>query len=305
MSRMPMPFLPAMLILASVPAAAGAVTMDQLWPSEDGRSWTYEQHFESYLEVPGSQDNLVRLFFDGLAVAPTSIQAQYLHHEVLSGPLNSVQLPGGIDDSFLGQLWIARPDLRTMIDQAIAGAPCPGFAPPSPHSVLLNGEFAYLKTASEIAAWRCNLADTRSWKWLESDLSIGHEFTLQLIPDLATDVFLHGTIGAIEASSVPAGTFPNCVRVDYVVDFGLTTCTDIDGNPTGTARGETRGYIRYSPGEGPVESFEEFVPVVEVTGTCGPPENVGAVATRTTMQLGSPSVATRAATWGALKSIYR
>ena len=39
--------LAAAFSLAS-PALAQSPTMDALWPNEDGRSWRYDQHYESY-----------------------------------------------------------------------------------------------------------------------------------------------------------------------------------------------------------------------------------------------------------------
>jgi hypothetical protein len=159
-------------------------------------------------------------------------------------------------------------------------------------------------TASEVAAWRCNLADTQSWLWLVSDLTIGHQFSLQLVPDLASDVFLHGTIAAIEPATVPAGTYANCVRVDYVIDYGTSACTDDAGNVLGTSRAETRGYVHYAPNVGPVDSFEQFFPYQEVTGTCGA-GHVGQPSSLVTLRLNTPPVPARSTTWGKLKVAYR
>lgn len=101
-----------------------------------------------------------------------------------------------------------------------------------------------------------------------------------------------------------AGTYPDCVRVDYVIDFGMSTCTDASGNFTGTSRAETRGYVHYAPNVGPVDSFEQFFPYVEVTGTCGAGQ-VGQPGFVVTMQLHSPSVPVRPTTWGRIKAAYR
>ncbi|MEO5616891.1 MAG: hypothetical protein ABIS67_03895, partial [Candidatus Eisenbacteria bacterium] len=147
------------------------------------------------------------------------------------------------------------------------------------------------------------LANTRSWQWLISNLTVGSTFVLQLVPDLSSNVFLHGTVAAVESATVPAGTFPGCVRVDYLIDYGASNCTDSNGNVTGTSRGETRGYVHYAPDVGPVQSFEEYIPVAELTGSCGSP--VGAVAARTTMRLASPAVPALPTSWGRVKAIYR
>ena len=137
-----------------------------------------------------------------------------------------------------------------------------------------------------------------------ADLTPGNEFTLQLVPDLADDVFLHGTVAGVEAATVPAGTFSNSVRVDYVIDYGLAACTDEFGNPIGTSRAETRGYLHYAPDVGPVKSYEEFIPVVERTGNCGTGP-VGERASLASMALESSITPARRSTWGQIKTAYR
>jgi hypothetical protein len=304
----------ATLVVFAAPAIAQPPTMDELWPNEDGRSMTYDQHYEDFGPNAETVDNQIRLFFDGTTMAPTGIQTQYLHHQLLSGAAPQLTLAGvageativaAANDPFLRTLWAARPDLRMKIATALADAPCPQNAPPGSYALLLGGEFAWLKTAGEIVAWRCNLANTRAWRWLVSDLTIGNTFTLQLIPDLASNVFLHGTIAAIEPAAVPAGTYTGCVRVDYVIDYGTNQCTDQNGNPQGTSRSETRGYVRYAPTVGPVQSFEEFIPVVESDGNCPDPWAVGEVLSRTTLVLSAQPVPTRLTSWGRVKQVYR
>jgi len=300
-------------ILLAAPALAQSPTMDELWPNDDGRSWSYDQHYESFVDDE-IVDNQIRILFDGTTVAPDGIQTQYLRQQLLSGAAPQMRLAGaaggamitaGANDPFLRQLWGARPDLRSRILEALADAPCPENAPPGAYSVLLNGEFAWLESADEIAAWRCNLANTRSWRWLVSNLTIGNTFTLQLIPDLASNVILHGTIAAIEPATVPAGTYQGCVRVDYVIDYGTSECTDQNGSPVGTSRSETHGYVRYAPAVGPIQCFEEFIPVVESTGNCPDPWSVGEVIARTTLDLNSQPVPTRQTSWGRVKQLYR
>jgi hypothetical protein len=232
------------------------------------------------------------------------VQTQYLRQELLSGasaaPLLANAPAVTILDPLMRAVWIARPDLRARIEQAADEWPCPDTHPSGGYALLLGGEFAWLRTATDVSAWRCNLANTRSWQWLSSDLAIGSTFTLQLVPDLATDVFLHGTVAAIEPSSVPAGTFQDCVRVDYVIDYGLSECRDQSGNPIGTFRSETRGFVRFAPDVGPVESSEQFIPNAE--GNCGP---IGQPVSLVTMKLSSLPTPVRKTSWGKLKLVYR
>ncbi len=290
-------------LLAASPAAAQAPTLGELWPNDDGHAWDYAQHHETYDPAPQSFDGEVRLWLDGTTVAPGDIAAQYLRQTSLVGVTASFapsSLPA-IADPLLRNLYVARPDLRAAVERLANENPCPLNAPSPRYSLLLTGELAYLKTSGEIAAWRCDLASTRSWQWLVSDLSVGSGFTIQLLPDLASDVVLHGTVGAIEPTTVPAGTFSDCVRVDYVVDYGASACTDASGNVTGTARYETQGWVRYAPGVGPVESSEAFV-LAEVTGTCGV---AAGTYSATRQQLLSAAVPAAPTTWGRLKVVYR
>src|SRR5580765_539382 len=97
----------APLVLATILAtpAIAQPTMGSLWPSDDGNSWSYAQHFESTGQPP--QDNRTRLFFDGTTVAPNGIAAQYLRQEVLSGLAFATALESAVPDPFLRQLWVA------------------------------------------------------------------------------------------------------------------------------------------------------------------------------------------------------
>lgn len=289
--------------LMAAHATAQPLTMDSLWPSADGLSWRYAQHYEEHDPDSMTVDNQVRIYFDGMVVAPDGIDCQYLHEDALGGPAPAMTAAALPRDPFLRQLWIARPELRHEIQRVVQEASCPGTHPAGAYALLLGGEFAFRKTSSEIAAWRCNLADTRSWLWLVSDLTIGNTFDLQLIPDLASNVMLHGTIAAVEPIDMPGGSFPTSLRVDYVIDYGTSTCTDDAGSEEGTIRYETRGHVHYVPNIGPVESSEQFL-VAELTGTCGTRTHVGPIAS-TSMQLLSLPTPTRRKTWGELKTLYR
>ncbi len=297
---------PWVALAASAWVAAPAMaqpTMDELWPNQDGLCWTYAQRWQD-LEQPGVLENRVRIILDGTVIAPTAIQAQYLRQEMIGGAAFATTSEPALSDPFLRQLWVARPDLRTKIMKVVADAECPKGGATGAYGILLRGESAYLKTPDDIGAWRCNANDTQAWMWLVSDLTLGNTFTLQLIPDLTDNVFLHGEIAAVEPVTVPAGTFKDCVRVDYVVDYGFSDCVDIGGNVTGTFRAETRGYVHYAPGVGPVLSFEEFIVHVELIGDCGGPP-LGEPSTRVSMDMDTTPTPVRRASWGQLKLTYR
>jgi hypothetical protein len=157
-------------VLVAAPAMAQPHTMDELWPNEDGRSWTYAQHYEDY-QTPRVVDNHMKLFFDGTVTVPVDIQTQYLREVLVGGtpglaPAAATDGPAQqwiLTDPFLRQLWTARPDLRTKIRQVVADAACPPNAPAGSYGYFISGELMYRKTADEIAAWRCDVSNTRAW----------------------------------------------------------------------------------------------------------------------------------------------
>lgn len=291
-------------LLASAGAAlAGPIPLTELWPNDDGHTWTYEARTEARWPDSIDTDRVLRMQLVGTAVVPGGQTVQLLRGVVVAGPVSMAQ--SEIADPFLRTLHLARPDLRAAIEARAGDPGCMLMASPGFDGILLSPETAFRKTDDEIAGWRCDLADTRAWLFLVADLTPGSTFTLQLIPDLASDVFLHGTIGPVEDVSVPAGVFGNCQRVDYVVDYGLASCTDDEGNPQGTFRSETRGWIHYAPGVGPVDTSEEFIPYAEASGACGSDWAVGVAAVRVSKQLASIPNAAHAASWGGLKRRYR
>jgi hypothetical protein len=278
--------------------------MSDYWPNDDGRTWTYDQHYQEFTDTPADVVHQAQLYFDGATVAPMGIAAQVLRSEGIPAQpppaLASRWAPAEVSDPFLRTLWRARPDLHGAIAHAVETASaCPQDAPTDWYGVLLGGNLAYVKTADDVAAWRCNRDDTKSWIWLVSNLTIGNSVTLQLVPDLADDVFLHVTVAALEDVTVHAGVYPACLRVEYLVEYGSPLeCIDYHGN-SGHLRFETTGYIDFAAGVGPVRSLEEFANVA-VDGLCA-----SGLQARTTNELRSDPVPVRATTWGALKAIYR
>ena len=293
------------LALLTPPAAqAQPPTLASYWPHEDGRSWFYDQHAENLVRGE-TFDNQARLYFDGTTFAAGGIAAQVLTGTVAPPPAAraatfSRDVPAEVKGPFLQRLWVARPDLRAGILRTAALAPCPSNRVEGWELLLLSAEFAYVQNASEVGAWRCDAANTRSWLWLTSDLSPGATATIPLVPDLADDVTLKLTVLGLVDATVPGGTFQDCLHVNYLIDYGESMCTDQSGNPLGTSRAETRGFVRYAPEVGPVECSEEFF-IENIKGSCA---DAGLVA-RGSLKLNAPSVAARPSSWGRLKSTYR
>lgn len=294
--------LPACFLLVAFPHTSRAEdpSMESLWPSADGARWEYHQTYE---EAGGGlqADNTAFFTFRGTDVVPGGVEVQNLEVEIVGDvrPFSE-----SITDPLLASLWRARPDLREAISARAKRDPGIDDPPDGFYQVFLHAA-AFRKTPGEVASWRRDLESTRSWLWLVSDLTIGNEFVLQLVPDLADNVFLHGVIAAWEAVDVPAGHFPNCLRVDYRIDFGETICTNDEGEATGAARTETRGFVHYSPDTGPIDSHEEWLLAEIIWGECVFPFPPGERITWGSLELVKAGpVPTRQTSWGALKARY-
>lgn len=288
-------------------------TMSALWPNADGTGWIYQQ---TYSEADWCGDiqasNEARFYFDGADVVPGGIVVQNLKVEVHgTAPSGfAIDAPSAVrGDPFYRTLWRARPDLREKIRaEAASGKIAPW--PDSTFYLNLLHEAAYRKSDEDIAAYRRDQVAMKSWLWLESDLTIGHGFRIQLVPDLADDVWLYGTNAAWEDVEVPAGSFAGCLRVDYRIDYGEGVCTDETGTETGRFRSETRGWVHYAPDVGPLDCHEEFVPITEIIqgkcpfGDLG--EHVGEICTTGDLRLLEiQPVPTRPTSWGRIRRDFR
>ena len=104
-----------------------------------------------------------------------------------------------------------------------------------------------------------DLDTEHSWIFLQGDLSVGSEFSLQLVPDLADDIWLYGRIWSIGDRTVGGEAGSNVLECMYVIDMGIQEATDEQGG----VLGEYRSYMYYSvlfaPEYGPIMSTERQV----------------------------------------------
>jgi hypothetical protein len=290
----------AAIALILVPALAGAQpSLESLWPNPDGLRWDYEL---SVVEL--DQPEFVTAAFMQLAGSietPTGT-AQALLAEHATPPAKAA-LPGL--DPLLASVWRARPDLRAAIAARAATA-----RPATDWWPLLLNPGAFSKGTSSIQMLRQDIALV-AWTYLTDNLQPGAEFSLQLVPDLADNVFLFGTVEAVDASiTTPAGDFTDAVRVRYRIDYGWADLVDEQSQVIGRFRSETRGHVHYVPDVGPVAMLEEFVPLVEVEcyiAECDPFPGVGVgeVASTLTLTLQQLPVAVAARSWSEVKAAYR
>jgi hypothetical protein len=287
-----------------LPAASIAQpSLDSLWPNPDGLRWDYVLTSVSTI-IP--EDNFAVPAFMQLAgtaeTAGGTAQVLLAQHEL---PPNGSLAAIPVSDPLLRAVWRARPDLRPAL-AAAASRPGPvvGWYP------LLLSWGLFMKRAENIQMWQ-EIWDHPTWTYLTDDLALGASFTHQLIPELAADVFLHGTVEATDATvTTAAGVFEHAVRMGYVIDYGWSALVDEQQNEIGTYRAETRGHVAYVPDVGPVDLHEDFIPLVEVDCGANPcpteiTDQVGDTVQTFTLDLTSLPVGVERSSWAQVKILYR
>jgi hypothetical protein len=176
-----------------------------------------------------------------------------------------------------------RPDLRAALlakgligpegDDRTAQGRCPAAPLDEIEAVLfyLHG-YAWEKTADYIGGYG-DLNTLLSWKFLDRDLSPGHEFSLQLVPDLAADVYLRARILPRRSVVTEVGRFTNCVECAYLIDYGVSEAVDEQGVSLGFFRNWDFASIIYAPDVGPVMSYQR-APALEPPGRMSATERV-------------------------------
>lgn len=270
------------------PTADPEPTMANLWPHADGTSWIYDIDYREYdgpplldpapplpsiqelhdaLNAPAEGDlleedeGLYRLQFDGNRTTESGVVAQNLVGTLYNetGPA-AARTAGAADGErrLLRLIARARPDLRPRIldrlgETANVLKNLDGATPP-----YFLGGYAFACEDSGYYGYG-DLNTDHSWVYLEGDLTVGSQFSIQLIPDLVDDIVLYGQIWAIGDRVIGGVTWPNVLECMYVIDMGLMESTDENGEVIG----EFRPYIccttLYAPGFGPIASRERQV----------------------------------------------
>lgn len=214
---------------------------------------------------------IYRLQFDGDTTTMSGAVGQNLAATIYieeDETLSSIEIE--MEKVFLTRLLIARPDLAEKIShvydfepeihklfsehnwaykkifdvyEAILGRP-----------LILHG-YAWEKTEQWIGTYG-DLDQLLAWKYLESNLNVSHEFTHQLIPSLASDVFLHCRILRNLSVETGVGTFEKAIECLYVIDYGIFEAWDAYNQLLGYGRFFDYGSIIYAPTIGPVFSYE-------------------------------------------------
>jgi hypothetical protein len=266
------------------------LTLDNSWPNNDGTYWKYDYSYRSWdydpssiplysteAEVPDipsmteleyllhnqptgniieTSEAVFMLEFAGDTTTGSGVTAQNLRESLFVGQVHlsshsATQLTGG----FLSRLSSARPDLAGRIrtednDKSIAEILSQQIESISLNPVLVHGR-AWEKTSEYIGTYG-DLDQLLAWKFLESNLEVSHEFTFQLATSLADDIFLHCKILRTLTAETAIGSFKNSIECLYAVDYGIYYM------PGGYRRPFDYGTVIYSPGVGPVYSYERI-----------------------------------------------
>jgi hypothetical protein len=272
------------------PPPPPAVTLDSAWPNADSLQWNYDLTSRAFWNVlpdslyataeevpplpplqdlatrlatpnPDPPDSVVtaryRLRFNGTGMTASGATGQHLVGEVFAAAHAVTSASSGA--GFLHRLATARPDLQSRIAATHPDGRREHAGDQLPRPLFLHGGMLYEKTATHIGAYAYLGGPELAWKWLEADVTPGHEFVLQLAPTMADDIFLHGRVLGSRTVSVPSGTYDRIVDVVYAVDWGVVQVRDEANDPLGYLRVYDYGSIAYAADVGPVESVERTI----------------------------------------------
>jgi hypothetical protein len=269
----------------------------RIWPHEDGSGWAYRLTSRSWDqpppvlyptrgEVPAiSMDDAIRLLgteptganpqtgtgsyrlqFNGLVTTLSGVSRQNLQETLEQGAAATASSATAFPatarsgSAFLDLLARARPDLARKMDRNASSAASRAAATQAAATVflptLLHG-YAWEQTDEWIGTYG-DLNQQIAWIFLTPDLRPGSEFSLQLVPELADDVFLHARVLGWKSVETEAGTFHRALDVVYLVDFGVTEIVDFEGNTLGYNRSALFGTVDYVVGVGPVRGYERL-----------------------------------------------
>lgn len=288
-------------LLTPTPTFARDFSLADLWPHTDGLRWTFDGSYREPFVSEQTASFVATLTFDGTQVLGGQ-QVQVLTGSLTETPARAVgAIPSGLDP-VTAHLWRFRPDLRPALSGFSATLGRTEMFWPFLLLHPAEANIGFLATLDAIGDWRDEIT-ARSWIYLAADLRPGAQFELQLIPDLADDVFLHGSVlSADVVVDTPARSFVHAWVMDYRIDTGLQTVVDEMGAELGTQRIETFGTVAFAAGVGPVALIEE-TRVTESTCTeC--PAQLGDVLFEGTMTLRDATVDTESMSWSRLKSGY-
>lgn len=257
------------------PDATPQPTMANIWPHEDGTAWTFEGEARrsevpiptKAAELPTMEDlhealseplpgivtdvleGLYKIEFDGMITTQSGATGQNMVETMFVEADDS-------PDPLLALVARARPDLRPAI-AARYGVGAKEYTRVVASPYFLGG---YCFSAEENGYYGYGDVDqNHSWVYLEGDVAVGTEFSLQLVPALAGDVWLYGEVWSLGDRTVNGVDYENVLEVMYLVDLGEAQVTDESGTTIGTHHPYIYGNSFFVPELGPVAGVERRV----------------------------------------------
>jgi hypothetical protein len=259
-------------------------TLSNIWPNQDQTSWTFDyvwsldaagwtntfydsldavppvpdwSDIEDYLNTDISADSLVtvasvyRMRFNGERRAGGGVTAQNLEESFSSTGAGPVAVPATSSGGrgFLARLYLARPDLA---EQLMLFGDTPAAAAEEP--MFVHGG-VWEKTAEWIGTYG-DIDQHLAWKFLTSNLRPGTEFSHQLLPSIADDLWLYGRIKRVFNAGTDVGVLRNSLECYYIIDYGISHFTTPSGGSLGYTRSIGYGVVVYAPTVGPVYCHE-------------------------------------------------
>jgi hypothetical protein len=214
-----------------------------------------------FLEAPmigvvmDEAEGLYRLGFDGVVTTESGATGQMVAETFFIDPDDYTKSSADVDP-VLAMVWQARPDLRPVMAARY------GMTEKAVEQIIMApyflGGYAFAYEDSGYFGYG-DLDQNHSWVYLEGDLSVGSEFSLQLVPGLADDIWLYGRIWGVGDLTVNGIAYENVLECMYVVDMGIQTATDESGEVIGTSHNYMYGNSFFETELGPVAGTERRV----------------------------------------------
>lgn len=266
------------------PAGAPQPTMANIWPHADGTAWTYDIEYRELTPLPTvdvkegeiptmeelhaalqaplegeivtEEDGLYRLAFDGMVTTESGAEGQNVVETFYTELYGEVKNSGqGGADPFFAAIARSRPDLREALitrcgfDEKYLET----ISPP-----MFMGGYAFSAEDEGYYSFG-DLDQNHSWVYLEGDLSVGSEFSMQLVPMLADDIWLYGRIWSVQDRTIGGKLVENVLECMYLIDMGEAAVTDEGGNVIGTYYPYFYGVTFFGPEIGPLAGIERRI----------------------------------------------
>ncbi len=283
-----MPFLMAALCSKGPSSSVPDPDLDNIWPNEDGNWWSFSISLKTRIDFEDLTDYLLEedLFSDDPEDVPSAPELAELADSIVDfEPGEVVEFAEGMyslsfdgelttqsgvtcqnlvedldwtgarseshSSELLGRVCEYRPDLREALVRAF-GDVLGGTRSEGPY--FLHG-YGWEKTSERIVSYADINADP-SWLFLEANLIQSREFSLQLLPDFADDIWLRGRIHEIGEFEAGGQDYEKAVTCHYMIDYGASLISGDSPEGLGYMRFLDLGAVVYAPELGPVSLLE-------------------------------------------------